>query len=263
MRATTVNRALISFVKPERFSSEQTGMESIALEIDVYAPKVGLARARDLAGALGICDPWAGRGRACKTIGARVQPEYERTTAPNAEDLIAWLEAVAKRQDRDAFARLHRHFAPRLAVWLARAGMAQTQIEDVIQECMLTVWRKAKLFDPSAAGVSTWVFVIARNLRVDHARRRANRDMLPLVDWDEIDDQPDGESRMIAAQDESRVQQALAQLSEDQKQVLTQAYFAEKPQSAIARDLGVPLGTVKSRVRLALARLRTLLEDQA
>jgi RNA polymerase sigma-70 factor (ECF subfamily) len=197
-----------------------------------------------------------------------VRVENERTNAPRAaelkpqaDDLLAWMEAVATRRDRDAFARLHRHFAPRLAAWLARAGMAQGQIEDVVQECMLSVWRKAELFDRSAGGVSTWIFVIARNLRVDYARRRSNRVMLPLEDWDEIDERPDGESRMIAAQDQSRVQKALAQLSEEQKQVLTQAYFAEKPQSAIARDLGVPLGTVKSRVRLALARLRTLLED--
>ena len=235
-------------------------MASLALEIDVQARIISLALARDVAG--GLCGPWARRGRARETTGAQVQAENERTAAPNAEDLMAWLDAVATRQDRDAFARLHRHFAPRLASWLARAGMAQAQIEDVVQDCMLTVWRKAKLFDPAVAGVSTWVFVIARNLRVDHARRRSNRDMLPLGDWDELDDRPDGESRMIAAQDEGRVRRALAQLSEDQKQVLTQAYFAEKPQSAIARDLGVPLGTVKSRVRLALARLRTLLEDE-
>jgi RNA polymerase sigma-70 factor, ECF subfamily len=127
---------------------------------------------------------------------------------------------------------------------------------------MVAVWRKAHLYDSRYGGVSTWVFVIARNLKVDHQRRKANRETLPLEDWDQIDDEPDGEESLLSAERESRVRQALTQLTQEQAQVLEQAYFAEKPQSAIAKELGIPLGTVKSRIRLALARLRTLLEDE-
>jgi RNA polymerase sigma-70 factor (ECF subfamily) len=193
--------------------------------------------------------------------GARVRADRDIAEVADSEALAGWLRAVAQNQDRDAFARLHRHFAPRLAAWLARAGLAQPQIEDVVQETMLAVWRKAALYDSRQGGVSTWIFVIARNQRVDHGRRRANRENAPLDDWDEIDDQPDGEARLLTSERETQVRAALTQLSREQAKVLEQVYFAEKPQSAIALELGVPLGTVKSRVRLALARLRTLLED--
>lgn len=192
---------------------------------------------------------------------APVQTETTGNSAPTPEALRSWLQAVAESQDREAFARLHGFFAPRLAAFLSRAGLSPAQAEDLVQETMIAIWRKAGLFNPAQGGVSTWVFVIARNLRVDHLRRKANRAMLPLEDWDPIDDSPNGEDDALAAERENRVRQALAQLTPQHVQILQQAYFAEKPQSAIARELGVPLGTVKSRVRLALARLRKLLEE--
>jgi RNA polymerase sigma-70 factor (ECF subfamily) len=168
---------------------------------------------------------------------------------------------VAQRQDRDAFARLHSHFAPRLVAWLTRSGMTATQAEDVVQETMVSVWRKAALYSPALGGASTWIFVIARNLRTDYQRRKANRELAPLEDWDQLDDSPTAEDLLVTAERESHLRKALSQLSREQAQVLEQAYFAEKPQSAIALELGVPLGTVKSRVRLALARLKTLMEE--
>jgi RNA polymerase sigma-70 factor (ECF subfamily) len=195
--------------------------------------------------------------------GARVRAERTEATTekPLPEELAAWMVAVGRSQDRDAFARLHRHFAPKLAGWMARAGVGPAQVEDIVQDCMVALWRKAPLYDPAQASVSTWIFTICRNLRVDHARRRANRDMLPLEDWDDMDDSPDGEGALIAAESETQVREALAQLPLEQKQVLIEAYFADKPQSAIAQELGLPLGTVKSRLRLALAKLRARLED--
>jgi RNA polymerase sigma-70 factor (ECF subfamily) len=218
--------------------------------------------ALDLAGVLGLS--LGRRDIAPKAKGrARVRAQGEEAAADKAraEELAAWLGAVARNQDRDAFARLHRHFAPKLAAWMARAGLSTTHIEDIVQDCMVAVWRKAPLYDPSQGGVSTWIFTIARNLRIDHSRRKANRVMLPLNDWDDIGDEPDGESRLLAAESETRVRSALELLPHEQKQVLIQAYFADKPQSAIAQELGLPLGTVKSRLRLALAKLRALLED--
>ena len=187
--------------------------------------------------------------------------EATARTAAGAEESAAWLDAVARNQDRDAFARLHRHFAPKLAAWMGRAGLSPTQVEDIVQDCMVAVWRKASLYDPAHGAVSSWIFAIARNLRVDHSRRKANRVMLPLNDWDDVGDEPDGEGCLLAAESETQVRTALEQLPHEQKQVLIQAYFADKPQSAIAQELGLPLGTVKSRLRLALAKLRALLED--
>jgi RNA polymerase sigma-70 factor (ECF subfamily) len=222
--------------------------------------------ALDLAGVLSLS--LGRRALAPKAKGrARVRAQSEDSTAGKAraedlaEELAGWLDAVARNQDRDAFAHLHRHFAPKLAAWMARAGMAQAQIEDIVQDCMVAVWRKASLYDRAHGGVSTWIFTIARNLRVDHSRRKANRAMLPLNDWDETDDAPGGESRLLAAESEAQVRRALEQLPQEQKQVLIEAYFADKSQTAIAQELGLPLGTVKSRLRLALAKLRALLED--
>jgi RNA polymerase sigma factor (sigma-70 family) len=216
----------------------------------------------DLTGVFGLS--LGRRDRALKSKGSarvRIQGEEATANAAGAEELAAWLDAVARNQDRDAFARLHRHFAPKLASWMGRAGLSPTQVEDIVQDCMVAVWRKAPLYDPAHGAVSSWIFAIARNLRVDHSRRKANREMLPLNDWDDVSDETDGETRLLAAESEAQVRRALEQLPHEQKLVLIQAYFADKRQSAIAEELGVPLGTVKSRLRLALAKLRALLED--
>jgi RNA polymerase sigma-70 factor (ECF subfamily) len=178
-----------------------------------------------------------------------------------AEALRGWLLAVADRQDREAFSRLHAFFAPRLNAYLLRTGLTHAQAEDIVQDAMFAVWRKARLFDPRHGRVSTWVFVIARNLRVDYFRRRTKRDAAALEGFDPIDESPSGEESLLAAERDAFVRQALRQLSAEQAEIVEQAYFAEKPQTAIARDLGVPLGTVKSRTRLALARLRKLLSE--
>jgi len=196
----------------------------------------------------------------------RVKVESADSTAQSPlsaspANLALWLQAVAQRQDREAFARLHAHFSPRLAAWLGKSGLSATQAEEVVQETMISVWRKASLYNPAMSGASTWVFVIARNLRVDMQRRRSNREMAPLEDWDQIDDSPTGEEILLTAERESKLRQAFSRLTPEQANVLEQAYFAEKPQSSIARELGVPLGTVKSRVRLALARLKLYLEE--
>ena len=170
----------------------------------------------------------------------------------------AWILAVASRRDRTAFARLHAHFAPRLAGFLGRGRTAE--VEELVQETLLAVWRKAELYDPTQASASTWIFTIARNLRIDAARRAGRATFVDVADHDEIDDAPDGEALLIAGERETQVRAALAALPPEQADVVRMTYFTEKPQVEIARDLGIPLGTVKSRLRLAANRLRALLE---
>lgn len=179
--------------------------------------------------------------------------------AAGPEDLAAWMEAVATRRDRDAFARLHAHFAPRLAAVLARGATTRDR-EDLVQETMLAVWRKAELYDPAKAGVATWIFTVARNLRIDRARRERGVVNEPIDDFDAADETPDGEARLIAAERDARVRAALERLSPDQVAAVRAAYWGDRSQSEIAADLGIPLGTVKSRLRLAAERLRALLE---
>lgn len=182
---------------------------------------------------------------------------------PTSEELSELLRSVAVQQDRQAFALLFRHFAPRVKSYLMRGGSAEGLAEELAQETMVSVWRKAALFDPRHAGVSTWIFTIARNLRVDHFRRHGAQ----LAGADEgeaediADEAPALDEQLDAGRRERCVRAALKQLSPDQAEVLRLSFYEELPHARIASELGIPLGTVKSRVRLAVNHLRRLLGE--
>jgi len=179
-----------------------------------------------------------------------------------ADDWSRLLRAVAERQDREAFARLFEHFAPRIKRHLMQGGSPEMQAEELAQEAFVAVWRKAAQFDPAQAAAATWIFTIARNLRVDLLRRRQGIEALDeAFDFDGLDGEaPSAEDRLHAARLTERLGHALAQLPPEQRQVLRLSYFEDEPHSRIAAALGIPLGTVKSRMRLAVAQLRRLLE---
>ena len=182
---------------------------------------------------------------------------------PRARDIDpdgpeAWILAIASRRDRAAFARLHAHFAPRLKAVLGRDGRVDG--EELAQETLLAVWRKADRFDPVKANAATWIFAVARNLRIDALRRNGRVRFVDVDDHDEIDDTPDGEAQLLGEERDVRVRAAVATLPPEQADIVHMTYFTEKTQTEIARDLGIPLGTVKSRLRLAANRLRGLLE---
>ncbi len=187
----------------------------------------------------------------------------DATRTPRPDE--AWdeaLVAVGQNQDRAAFARLFGHFAPRVKRYLMQGGSPETQAEELTQEALAAVWRKAALFDPAQAAASTWIFTIARNLRVDALRRRQGIESMDEdFDFDQLlADEPDAEERLHTARLHERLRGAFARLTPDQQQVLHLSYFNDEPHARIAAELGIPLGTVKSRVRLAVARLRRLLE---
>ncbi|UFS78622.1 sigma-70 family RNA polymerase sigma factor [Tardiphaga sp. 37S4] len=185
----------------------------------------------------------------------------QKEVLPSPVELIRLIDAVAQAQDRKAFAQLFAYFAPRVKGFLMRTGLAEAVAEEVTQEVMIAVWRKASYFDPSRAGASTWVFTIARNQRIDRLRRSRSRTADHLLDLsDEPDTPPSGEDIVIMAEREEEVRKALATLSNEQATIVKLSFFSEAPHAEIARELGIPLGTVKSRVRLALNRLRTLLD---
>lgn len=190
-----------------------------------------------------------------------LKKDWQKDALPCPEDLIRLVDAVARTQDRSAFARLFAHFAPRVKSFLVRSGLADGVAEEVTQEVMVAVWRKASGFDPGRAGVATWVFTIARNRRIDRLRRTRAREADHVVDpSDEPDMPPSGEAIALTAEREEEVRKALKVLPDEQATVVRLSFFAEKPHPEIARELGIPLGTVKSRLRLALSRLRTLLD---
>jgi len=176
-------------------------------------------------------------------------------------DANALIKAIADSGDRRAFATLFDHFAPRVKGLLMRQGTPADLAEELAQETLLMVWRKARLFDPQRAGASTWIAAIARNLRIDAARRdKRSRlpDVLDIVD-DEAPEQPD--QVLSGREREVRVRDALSNLSGDQLTVVQLAFLEGLSHQDVAQRLSIPLGTVKSRLRLALGKLRAVLED--
>lgn len=182
-------------------------------------------------------------------------------------DRVQWgslVSAIAKRQDRAAFAALFEFFAPRIKAFMQRSGASEAKAEELAQETMLAVWRKAALFDPASAGAAAWIFTIARNLRIDAHRRERRGGVIEISDVEiefQIDDSPQPDALLATTQSEERVRSALTKLSNEQMRVVELSFFEEKPHAEIAEILEIPLGTVKSRLRLAMSRLRNLLSE--
>lgn len=160
------------------------------------------------------------------------------------------------RDDRDeaAFVEVFRHFAPRVKAFLMRSGADAPLAEECVQEVMTTVWQKAALFDPSRASVATWIFTIARNRRIDILRRHRRPDPEELPWGPEAE--PDQEDWLSLQQESEKLGEAIASLPAKQRDLIEKAYFGDLTHSEIAEATGLPLGTIKSRIRLALERLR-------
>ena len=192
---------------------------------------------------------------ATRTLSDRSEPNVDNE---RLSDLIV---AIAGAGDRTAFAALFQHFAPRLKAFAIRQGVGPTTAEELMQEAMLSVWRKAHTFDPMRATASTWVFTILRNKRIDMLRREHRPDV-------DIEDVPERASEAAGADDDYQLQQtrdllrhAMDELPADQLEVLKKAFFEDKSHSVVAEELNLPLGTVKSRIRLALTRMRATLPE--
>jgi RNA polymerase sigma-70 factor (ECF subfamily) len=184
-------------------------------------------------------------------------------TGVSPDDLKQWMAAVAQQRDRESYGRLFQYFAPRLIGFMERAGVGRTDAEEIAQDTLVSVWRKADLYDPRQAAVSTWVFTIARNLRIDMARRvTRRRNGAAAMGEPEIELVNSAEDEAIAGERDAKVREAMKKLSREQATVLRLSFFSEKPHAEIARELGIPLGTVKSRVRLAMAKIRPFLESE-
>jgi RNA polymerase sigma-70 factor (ECF subfamily) len=165
--------------------------------------------------------------------------------------------------DREAFARLFAFYAPRLKAYMRRLGADGSAAEDLAQEAMAAVWNKARLFDPAKANAGTWIFTIARNLRIDIVRRERR----PEIDANDpalLPDEPNSPEQIVVSErSAATVRAALAALPPDQARIVELSFFEDRPHGAIAKELGVPLGTVKSRLRLAFQRFRKILKDRA
>ncbi|WP_407940907.1 sigma-70 family RNA polymerase sigma factor [Mesobaculum littorinae] len=182
------------------------------------------------------------------------QPPAGPPRSPEDPDWTAAMERIRTARDRAAFARVFRHFAPRVKGFLIRSGASEAQAEDCMQEVMATLWQKAHLFDPARASLATWIFTIARNRRIDALRKERRPEPEDLAWGPEAE--PD-QADVVAFQQEARgLAAAIAALPDAQRSLIERAYYGELSHSQIAVETGLPLGTIKSRIRLALDRLR-------
>jgi RNA polymerase sigma-70 factor, ECF subfamily len=182
------------------------------------------------------------------------------TEPPDRERFADLMAAIAQRQDREAFDELFAYYAPRVKAYMLRLGAGAALAEELAQEVMLTLWRKAALFDRRQASLSTWIFRIARNRRIDAARRAKH--VLDAEDPALHPDAPEAPDDAVSAgQRERQVRAALTTLPPEQMALLQQAFYDGLSHRDIAERTGIPLGTVKSRIRLAFARLRAVLSQ--
>ncbi len=177
------------------------------------------------------------------------------------QSLSQMLTAVGQSKDIEAFESLFRHYGPRVRAYMAKLARDGQAAEELMQETMLAVWNKAHQFDPARGNVSSWIFTIARNLRIDSYRKDKRPTFDPSDPAFVPDDVPPADVEFEGRQQADRLHRAMETLPSEQLELLKLAFFNEESHSTIAAKLGLPMGTVKSRIRLAFAKLRAALED--
>lgn len=164
------------------------------------------------------------------------------------------MSRISADRDRAAFAAIFDHFGPRIKSFLIKSGSNVSMAEECTQDVMVTLWRKADMFDPSRASVATWLFTIARNRRIDLLRKERRPEPEELTWGPESDPEP--EELLGLQQESTQLVAAMATLPDKQRDLIQKAYFGDLTHAEIASETGLPLGTIKSRIRLALERLR-------
>lgn len=188
-------------------------------------------------------------------------PDEEQSRQDEWSDCLA---LIAQNKDRAAFTRLFRHFAPLMKAFaLSGSTMSANHADELVQEVMLKVWQKAGGFNPDKAAASTWIYTIARNCRTDMFRRLQKFDTaLSAEDISTAQEASGEEAFMVLHQrrNRDRIRTLIKDLPRDQVQIVAKVYMEGKSHSEVAGELDIPLGTVKSRVRLALQKLQIQLE---
>lgn len=177
----------------------------------------------------------------------------------NLSQQTRWMIAVRDHRDRNAFGHLYDYFAPRLKGFIMNSGATNHQAEEIVQDVLLTIWRKASMFDPHRAQVSAWIFQIARNRQIDIARKE-NRPM-PEALREAPETEQDMNQILGLEQEAAQLKLALTKLKPEQRDLIEKAFLGDLTHQEISVETGLPLGTIKSRIRLGLERLRHDLKD--
>ncbi len=182
-------------------------------------------------------------------------PDLKREEGNSHEAMIV---AIANDKCRSSFSQLFKAFAPKIKSFVMAQGLNSQMAEELAQDTMLSVWRKAHLFDPKKAKASTWIYTIARNLRIDMARKEARKKPLPENLWHDFD-VLSADNALINEESHNQIRAALANLNQEQQEVLKLSFFENLSHSETANALGLPLGTVKSRIRIGILKLKEMI----
>lgn len=189
------------------------------------------------------------------------EPSNANNRDPSPVELIRLLVTVGRDREVESFETIFRYYAPRVRSFMALKTKDRQAAEELMQETMVAVWNKAAQFDPARGNVSAWIFTIARNIRIDAYRRKR-----PVLDANDPvfvpDNSPSADIEFEQMQDARLLREAMETLPAEQLDVLKRAFFDDVSHSTIAEDLGLPIGTVKSRIRLAFEKLRNALEGR-
>lgn len=201
--------------------------------------------------------PPSGLNSAMETQSAFKSAEPQATAPHGPSYYNALLVTVGQKRDKEAFAELFDYFAPRVKSFLMKGGASPDAADELAQETMITLWQRAMTYDPAKANASTWIFTIARNKRVDGLRKKIR----PETEEGEaeliVDDTPLASEMISQAEELHVMENALETLPKEQSDLLYKSFFEDKTHADIAKETGLPLGTVKSRIRLALDKLRS------
>lgn len=194
----------------------------------------------------------------CLLLKECMSPSTAPQSGTSPEDLLA---RVGQKKDRASFVRLFQYFAPRVKSYLLKHGADNATAEEIVQNTFITVWEKAGHYDPTKAAASTWIFTIARNKRIDMIRREkhftAGIDDLPQEVMSYTPEENYAETSTLKTLDT-----ALRTLPEEQARLVRMAFFEDKSHHTIAEQTHLPLGTVKSRIRIALSKLKKTLQKK-
>lgn len=194
-----------------------------------------------------------------------ILPQERRPAGGRKDPWSPLLEKVGRCQDKVAYRSLFEHFGPQIKYYAMANGLA-SHAEELVQEVFVSIWRRSCLYDWRKAAASTWIFTIARNQRIDMLRKMQRRRAEMTIETDELwqipgshEDEPVTSLHRLIS--ERRIRESLRHLPEEQVTVIAKVYMENKSHQRVASELNIPLGTVKSRVRLALNKLRVIMRD--
>jgi RNA polymerase sigma-70 factor (ECF subfamily) len=210
------------------------------------------------------------KGRSSKAADSERTSEHQmvaKGTEPGdprskAAEFAECISKIATERSEPAFDVLFRYFAPRIKSYCLRLGADDSAAEEITQEAMVSLWRNAAQFDPSKAAPSTWIFTIARNLSIDRFRKSRRPEFDPNDPALTPDDQETPDRLVEQIEIEESVRNVMDSLSANERNVVMLSFYDDLSHSEISRQLRLPIGTVKSRIRLAFAKLRSALDAQ-